>query len=105
MQLGVVQNCHRFHKSTQSTLGEGVNDRCTLLTNVDYNALHFRTGSLKINTFKVRECGRGSQKEYSVYAFDNVDNSGRPLSKAVYFPNVTMCHQPSGKMEFFEIYV
>ena len=31
--LGVVQNCHHFHNST---LGEGVNGRCTLLKNVNY---------------------------------------------------------------------
>ena len=29
----------------------------------------------------------GSQKEYYVYAFDNVDNYGRPLSKALRFVN------------------
>ena len=51
--------------------------------NVDYDALHFRTGSLKANIFKVlfwvggRE-GGGHQK-YSVYPFDNVDNYGRTL--------------------------
>ena len=46
--------------------------------NIDYDALHFHTMSLKINIFKVFfwEGGSGSQKEYSVYAFDNVDNSG-----------------------------
>ena len=38
-----------------------------LKKNVDYDALHFHTGSLQINIFKV--CfweGGGSQKEYSV---------------------------------------
>ena len=48
----------------------------------------FHTGSVKINIFKVlfweggREGGR-SQKEYSVYAFDNVDNYGRPIMPIV----------------------
>ena len=38
------------------------------------------TGSLKINIFKVLFWeGGGHKKEYSVYAFDNVDNYGRPL--------------------------
>ena len=52
------------------------------------NALHFHTGSLKINIFKVlfgRE-GGGHKKEYSVYAFDNVDNSGRPLKNLFWLP-------------------
>ena len=46
--------------------------------NVHYYALHFHT---KINSLKVlfrRERG-GKKNEYSVYAFDNVDSSGRPL--------------------------
>ena len=55
--------------------GEGVNSRCTLLKNIDF------TGSLKINIYKVLvlEGDWGSQKEYSVYTLDNVDNSGRPV--------------------------
>ena len=28
--LGVVQNCHHFHKSAHNMLGGGVNGRCTL---------------------------------------------------------------------------
>ena len=45
-------------------------------------------GSLKINIFEVRfwEGGRkegGHKKEYPVYSFDNVDNSGRPLSDGI----------------------
>ena len=48
---------------------------------VDCGALHFHTGSLKINIFKVLFSeGGGHKKEYSVYAFDSVDTSGRPLS-------------------------
>ena len=45
--------------------------------NVDYDAMHFHMGSLKINIFRAlcREGGRGSQKNYSGYAFDNVDDS------------------------------
>ena len=38
--LGVIQNCHHFHKNTQSTLGggggEGINGRRTLFKNIDY---------------------------------------------------------------------
>ena len=34
-------------------LGEGVKGCCTLYKNVDYDALHFHTGSLKINIFNV----------------------------------------------------
>ena len=58
-------------------LGGGVNGRCMLVKNVDYDALHFHAGSLKINIFKVLflEGGRGHKKEYSMYAFDDVDNS------------------------------
>ena len=44
----------------------------------NYDALHFHTGVAKINISKnsfVRE-GGGHKKEYSVYAFDNVDNYG-----------------------------
>ena len=63
--LGVVQNFHHFHESTQITLGGGgrVNGHFAFL-NVDYGALHMHTGSLKINIFKVLfwEGGRGLQK-------------------------------------------
>ena len=79
--LGVVQNCHHFHKVHRGRWKEGVNGRYALLKNVDYDALHFHTSmrSLKATFSKYsfgREGGRGSQKEYSVYAFDNVDNPG-----------------------------
>ena len=45
-------------------LGGGVNGRCMLVKNVDYDALHFHAGSLKINIFKVLflEGGRGHKK-------------------------------------------
>ena len=49
-----------------------------LFQNVDYDAFHFHTGSLKLNVFKIHfwEVGWVShKKEYPVYAFDNVDNS------------------------------
>ena len=60
--------CHHFHKSTQSTLGGGgggerrgggVNVQCTFLNNVDYDALHFHTGSLQKSTFS--ECSFGME--------------------------------------------
>ena len=67
---------------TEYAVREGVNGHCTLLKNADYDAFHFHTGLLKINILKVLfwEGGRVSQKEYSVYAFHNVDNYGRSLS-------------------------
>ena len=54
--------------------------------NVDYDALHFRSGSFKINIFKVLLRGREgvTKKEYSVYAFENIDNSGRPNTHMMY---------------------
>ena len=62
-----------------------------LLKNVDYDALHFHMGSLMINIFKVffweRDRG-GHKKEYSVYAFDKVDNAGRPLKYICYVDRV-----------------
>ena len=62
---------------TQSMLGEGVNSRRTLFKNVDYDALHFHTGSLKINIFKVLFWDGGVHKqEYPVNPFDNDDNFG-----------------------------
>ena len=74
-----------------------------LFLNVDYDALHFHKKSLKIYIFKVLFLvgGRGSQKEYSVYAIDNVDNSGRPLSWHMFIKpqivvvrshNITQCN-------------
>ena len=54
----------------------------SFLKNVDYDALHLHTGSVTINIFKVLfwKVREGvTKKEYSVYAFDNVDNSGRPI--------------------------
>ena len=51
----------------------------TVFLNVDYDALHFHMGSYKINIFKVLSWEGVTKKEYSVYAFDNVDNSGRPV--------------------------
>ena len=81
MDLGVVQNCHHFQKSTQSSLGGGGQWPPYIKKNVDYVALHFHTVLLKINIFKVLFWeGGGHKKEYSDYAFDNVDNYyGRPL--------------------------
>ena len=59
--LGVVQNCHHFQKSTQSTLGGGRGSMATVrFLNVDYDALHFHTGSVKSTFSKysfVREGG------------------------------------------------
>ena len=47
MDLGVIQNCHHFHNRTP-----GVSGHHTLLKNVDYDALHFHAGSLKIKKIK-----------------------------------------------------
>ena len=50
---------------------------------VDYNALHFQTGSLKKSTFSKyfgREGGRGPQKMTTLCRLlKKSDNSGRPL--------------------------
>ena len=43
-----VQNCHHFHKSTQNMM-----TAVHFKKNVDYDALPFHMGSLKINIFKV----------------------------------------------------
>ena len=54
--LEVIQNRHHFHGSTQSTLWEGVNGRCTLFKMLIMNdaSIAFSYGSLKIiNIFKV----------------------------------------------------
>ena len=53
---------------------------CTFFLNVDYDALHFHMGWLKINILKVISFWKGgregvTQKDCSVHAFDNVDNS------------------------------
>ena len=67
--LGVVQNCHHFQKSTQyAGGGGGGHGLLYAFKNVDYDALHFHTGPLKINILKYsfgRE-GEGHKKEYSV---------------------------------------
>ena len=62
--LGVVQNCHHFQVH-RVCWGEWVNCGLTLFLNVDYEALHFHMGSLKINIFKVLfwEGGRGHKKK------------------------------------------
>ena len=54
-------------------LGEGVNGHRTLLKMLIMNFLHFQSTFLE---------GRegDTKKEYSVYAFDNVDNYGRLLT-------------------------
>ena len=77
-----IQNCHHFHKTTQSTLGGGGQWPLYAFKNVDYDALPFHKVSLKINIFKVSfwRKGGGHKKEFSVYAFDNVDNYGRSLT-------------------------
>ena len=68
---------------TEHAGGErGVNGRCRLFKNVDYDALHFHTGSLTFKHFQTTflEGREGVTKKYSAYAFDNDDNYGRPLS-------------------------
>ena len=53
------------------------------LLNVNYDALHFHTGSLKIDIFEVLFWEGVIKKEYSAYAFDKVDNYGRPLRATI----------------------
>ena len=72
-KYGIVQNYHLIFSQAYTNYavgrGGGVNGRHTLLKNVD-----FHTGSLKINIIKVLIWEGGGS--HSVYAFDNVDNSG-----------------------------
>ena len=65
--LGVVQNCHHFHKRTQS-MGGGGNGGRTLFKNVDCDAVHFHTGSLKSNFSKYSfgRAERGHKRESCV---------------------------------------
>ena len=62
--------------------GEGVKICHTLVKMlIMMHCIFIRGGVAKINIFKYsfgRE-GGGPKNEYSVYAFDNVDNYGRPL--------------------------
>ena len=75
---------------TEYAEAKWVNGRCTLFKNFDYDALHFHTGSLKTHIFQVLFWeGVVTKKEYSVYVFENVDNSGRILR---YQPLVLRCH-------------
>ena len=68
------------------------------LKKVDYDALHFHMKSLKINIFKVLFWhGAGHKKSYSVYAFDNVDKSGRPLNRTSHRPHLEFpCFSAAG---------
>ena len=76
---GVVQNCYNFQRVHIVHTGRHQWPAYVFL-NVDYDALHFHTGSLKINIFKVLFWdGGGHKKDYTVYAFDNVGNYGRAL--------------------------
>ena len=52
--LTVVQNCHTLQKSTQSRPYAGGGQwPPNAFLNVDYDSLHFHTGSLKINIFEI----------------------------------------------------
>ena len=70
-----------FSQAYTEYAGGGLNGCCMVLLNVDYDALHFHTGIVKNQHFQSTLLGgRDHKKEYSVYTFDNVDNSGRPLN-------------------------
>ena len=72
---------------TVYTRREGIKGCRTLLKNVVYGALRFSQGVSK-STFSKYSLGReggGHKKEHSVYALDNVDNSGQPLNYVVAF--------------------
>ena len=79
---GSSRNGIIFTRVNRVRWGRVVNGHHTHFLNVYYDALHFHAGLLKMNIFKVLfSGGRGSQKEYSVYAYiNNVDNSGRTIN-------------------------
>ena len=87
--LGVIQNCHHFHERTQLVRWggrEGVKGHCTfkqklILFMVCINC-NFEKESQNQHFQSTLLVGRGwvTKKEYSVYALDNVDNSGRTLT-------------------------
>ena len=83
---------------TEYTEEEGFNGRCKRFKNVDYDALHMHTGSLKIRIFKVLfwEGRRGVTKKSTVYAFYNVDNYGRPLRNSHVLPCTLTGHGEGG---------
>ena len=56
-----------FSREYTEYAGKGVNGHCMLLKIVDYDVLHFHTGPLKINIFKVLFWEGVAKKEYSVY--------------------------------------
>ena len=75
-----VENCHPFQNSTQSMLWGRGSMTPYAFKNVDYDALHFHTFS----KYSFWREGGGHKKEFSVYAFDNVDSYGRLLTRPKY---------------------
>ena len=79
--LGVIQNCHHFHESTQSTLGGGGQGLPTLFKMLIMMHCIFIRGSSKSAFSKYFFLGReGFTKKSTLYGFDNVHNYGRPLT-------------------------
>ena len=71
LQLSTIKLC----KSARTC-----NDKDLFRTSV-YDARPFWYGLLRINIFRVRFWEGGHKKEYAVYANENDDNYGRPLTK------------------------
>ena len=96
-RLRVVQNCHNFPEYIEYAGGGGQWSPYAFL-NDDYDALHFHTGSLKINIFKVVfwEGWRGSQKEYSVYALIMLTIMDDPIVNGWVYLTSTLNHMHMG---------
>ena len=60
-----------------SVLGGGGQWSLYTFLNVDFDALHFHAGVIKINIFKI-VFWEGGHKKSTLYDFDNVDNMDHP---------------------------
>ena len=81
MFLGVVQHCHNFQERPQRMLGWMGSRTVERFSKMSFmvNFAIFRRG-LKNQHFQ-SALGRSHKKEYSLYALDNGDNSGRPVTR------------------------
>ena len=78
--LGVIQNRYHFHGHNVRWMGGSKKPQYAFKNNAVYCSCDFDMRSLKINIFKVLFLDRGNKKQYCVYAFYNVDNSGRTIN-------------------------
>ena len=87
-QFRGVQNCHHFYERTQSMLG-GRGSKAAVRFFEMLLMVHcdFERG-LKINIFSIVLVGRRvTTTTKTLYALENVDNSGRPLTVKNYVAN------------------